>query len=41
MIWAGHVARIGRGEACTWFRWENLRERNDWGDQGVDVRIIF
>jgi hypothetical protein len=21
MRWAGHVARIGRGEMCTWFWW--------------------
>jgi len=26
---AGHVARIGRGEAHTGFWWGNLRERND------------
>jgi hypothetical protein len=29
MGWAGHVARIGRGEAYTGFWWGNLRERND------------
>jgi hypothetical protein len=23
------------------FWWENLRERDQWGDQGVDVRIIL
>ena len=28
IIWAGHVARRGRGEACTGFRWGNLRERD-------------
>jgi hypothetical protein len=33
--WAGHVAR-GGGE-----RWENLRERDHWGDPGVDERIIL
>jgi hypothetical protein len=27
--------------ACTWFWWENLRERDHWGDQGVDVRILL
>jgi hypothetical protein len=25
---AGHVARMGRGEAYRGFRWGNLRERN-------------
>jgi hypothetical protein len=27
MRWAGHVAWMRRGEACTEFWWENLRER--------------
>jgi hypothetical protein len=26
MRWAGHVARMGKGEVCTEFWWENLRE---------------
>jgi hypothetical protein len=26
---------------CTGFRWGNLRERNRWGDPGVDGRIIL
>jgi hypothetical protein len=26
--WAGHVARMGRGEACTGFWWGNLRARD-------------
>jgi hypothetical protein len=38
---AGHVARMGRGKACTGFWWKNLRERDYWGDPGVDVRIIL
>jgi hypothetical protein len=31
----------GRGEACTRFWWGNLRERDHWGDPGIDVRIIL
>jgi hypothetical protein len=41
MRWAGHVARMGRGESCTGFWWENLRETNHWGYPGVDWRIIL
>jgi hypothetical protein len=29
------------GEASTEFWWGNLRERDHWGDKGVDGRIIF
>jgi hypothetical protein len=39
--WAGHVTRMGKGEACTGFRWGNLRERDRWGDPGVDGRIML
>jgi hypothetical protein len=31
----------GKGEACTRFWWEKLRERDHWGDPGVDRRIIL
>jgi hypothetical protein len=41
MSWAGNVARMGRGEVCTRFWWGNLRERDQWGDPGVDGRIIL
>jgi hypothetical protein len=30
-----------REEACTVFYWENLRERDHWGDLGIDGRIIL
>jgi hypothetical protein len=39
--WAGHVARLGEGRGVYWIWWGNLRERDQWGDQGVDGRIIL
>ena len=39
MRWAGHVACMGEG--CTGFWWGNLRERDHWGEQDVDGRIIL
>jgi hypothetical protein len=41
MRWAGHVARLGRREACMGFWWGNLRERDHWGDPGVGGRRIL
>jgi hypothetical protein len=32
---------MGRREACIVFWWETLRERDNWGDPGVDGRIIL
>jgi hypothetical protein len=33
MRWVGHVARMGRGEAYTWYWWGNMRERDHLGDK--------
>jgi len=41
MRWARHVARMGGGEVYKGFWWGNLRERDHWGDPGLDGRIIF
>jgi len=41
MIWAGHVARVGRGEAYTGFWWGNLSERDHSEDPGIDGRTIL
>ena len=30
-----------KGEVCTRFWWGNLMERDHWGDQDVDGRIIL
>jgi hypothetical protein len=32
---------MGKGEGCTWFWLGNLRERDRYGDTGVDRRIIL
>ena len=41
MRWTGHVARGGRGEACTTFWCGILRERDHMGDPDLDGRIIL
>jgi hypothetical protein len=33
--------RLVRGEACTGFWWENVRERDHGRDPGLDGRVIF
>jgi hypothetical protein len=39
--WAGHIAQVGRREACIGFWRGNLRERDHWGDPGVGGRILL
>jgi hypothetical protein len=39
--WLGYVERMERREVCTGFWWGNLRERDHWGDPGVDGRILL
>jgi len=39
--WAGHVARMGRGEAYTGFWCGNLTEGDHFEDPRLDGRIIF
>jgi hypothetical protein len=41
MRWTVHVARMGKGEVCSGFWWGNLRERDRWGDPGLDGRIML
>ena len=38
---AGHVARIGEERGCIGSWWGNRRERDHWGDLGVDDWIIL
>jgi len=41
MRWAGHIARRGSWEAYIGIWWGNLRERDNLGDPGVDVKRIL
>ena len=41
MRWAGHLARMGRGDVHTGFWWGNLRKRDLLEVPGVDGRIIL
>ena len=40
MRWAGHVARMDERRGCIGSWWGNRRERNHWGDPGVDGWIL-
>jgi hypothetical protein len=39
--WAVNIARMGKREACTGIWWGILKDRDHWGDPGVDWRIIL
>jgi hypothetical protein len=41
MRWAGHVASMGEGRGVYRVLVGNLRERDRWGDPGVDGRIML
>jgi hypothetical protein len=41
MRWAGHVTSMGEERGCTGSWWGNRRERDHWGDLGVDGWIIL
>jgi len=41
MRWVGHVARMGEERGCIGSWLGNRRERDHWGDLGVDGWIIL
>jgi len=41
MKWAGHVSRMGEERGCIGSWWGSRRERDHWGDLGVDGWIIL
>ena len=41
MRWAGLAARTGEERGCRGSWWGNRRERDNWGDLGVDGWIIL
>jgi len=41
MRWAGHVARMDEERGCIGSWWGNWRERDHWGDLGIDGWIIL
>jgi hypothetical protein len=41
MKWAGHVARIGRGEIHAVFWWGHLKERDHLKNPGVGGEVIL
>jgi hypothetical protein len=38
---SGTCSSNGEGETCIGLWWGNLRERDHWGDPGVDKRILL
>ena len=36
MRWVGHVAHMGEERGCLGSWWGNRRERDHWGDLGID-----